>query len=217
VGAAEHYRLQRETLSELFAGLGTDQLATAVPGCPQWTVRDALAHLVGVPVDVMAGTVEGSGSPPWTQAQVDAREGRSVGELLDEWEGIAPAFEGALDDLGVLGWILVMDVTMHGDDVHEALGQPLGDSETHDLVLERLIGQARKRAPEQGSLTLWAGGRSWTLGEGGPEASLRVMDTGELGRVVGGRRSDDAVRALDWTGDPEPWIPVLPLFREGRA
>ena len=35
-------------------------------------------------------------------------------------------------------------------------------------------------------------------------------------RVVGGRRTDDEVRALDWTGDPEPWLPVLPLFRPSR-
>lgn len=215
MGAADHYQLQRESLAELFAGLGKDQLTAQVPGCPEWTVRDVLAHLVGVPVDVMAGVVEGSGSPAWTRAQVESRADRSVGDLLDEWEAVALTFEPALDGLGVLGWILVMDISMHSDDVREALGQPLGESETHDLVLERLISSAGKRAAS-GSLTMWAGGRSWTLGEGEPAASVRVMDTGELGRVLGGRRSDADVRALDWTGDPEPWVPVLPLFREGR-
>lgn len=215
MGAADHYQLQRESLAELFAGLGREQLETRVPGCPDWTVRDVLAHLVGVPVDVMAGVVEGSGSAPWTRAQVEARAGRSVGDLLDEWEAIALTFQPALDDLGVLGWILVMDITMHSDDVREALGQSLGDSETHDLVLERLIKAAGTRVPATGSVQLWAGGRSWTLGEGEPSASLRVMDTGELARVLGGRRSEDAIRGLDWTGDPEPWIPALPLFRPG--
>ena len=77
-----------------------------------------------------------------------------------------------------------------------------------------MAGAGRARAI--GTLTLRAGDRQWTLGEGEPAATLTVADEGELARVIGARRSDDVVRAMAWTGDPEPWIPVLPLFRPGR-
>lgn len=214
--AGEHYRAQRQAASELFAGLDAEQLATAVPGCPKWTVRDVLGHLVGVTADVCSQTMEGAGSPAWTQAQVDARSEASVAELLAEWGKRGVGFEEALPQMGELGWIFVMDVAMHLDDVREALGLALGATDTNALVLDRLVAQAANRAEGVGTLTLRAADQEWTVGSGEPAAELRVSDAQELSRVVGARRTDEAVRALGWTGDPEPWIPVLPLFREGR-
>jgi hypothetical protein len=105
---------------------------------------------------------------------------------------------------------------MHGDDLREAVGLPLGSSPTHDVVLDGIVARARTRAEGLGTLTLRADGREWVLGEGAPAAVLTVPGTGELARVVGARRDDAAVRAMAWEGDPEPWIPVLPLFRDGR-
>jgi uncharacterized protein (TIGR03083 family) len=212
----EHYRGQRHALSELFAGLDADQLRATVPGCPRWQVRDLLGHLVGLTVSVRTGDMADAGSPAWTQRQVDARRDRSVEDLLQEWGTEAPAFEDGLAGLGFLGWVVVYDVTLHGDDAREALGLPLGSSETHELVLDGIVARARTRADGLGTLTLHAGSRSWELGAGEPTASLTVPDEGELSRVVAARRSDDAVRAHAWTGDPEPWIDVLPLFRAGR-
>ena len=46
------------------------------PATPQWRVHDVLAHLVGVPDDVVHGRMDGLASDAWTQAQVDARAGR---------------------------------------------------------------------------------------------------------------------------------------------
>jgi uncharacterized protein (TIGR03083 family) len=212
----QHYRGQREALTALYGGLGTADLTRTVHGCPAWQVRDVLAHLVGVPVSLRTGDMADAGSTAWTQRQVDAARDTSVQQLLDEWGEEGPAFEEGLADKGFLGWVFTYDVTMHGDDVLEALGLPLGSTPTHALVLDGIIDRARPRAEGLGTLTLNAGDRSWTLGEGGPVATLTVADEGELARVIGGRRSDDVVRGLDWTGDPEPWIPVLPLFRSGR-
>ncbi|MDX6219956.1 MAG: hypothetical protein QOJ48_1637, partial [Frankiales bacterium] len=125
-----------------------------------------------------------------------------------------PAFEAGLADRGFLGWVFTYDVTMHGDDVLEALGRPLGSSPTHAVVLDGIIDRARARAEGIGTLNLRAGERRWALGVGEPAATLTLPDEGELARVIGARRSDDVVRQMDWTGDPEPWIPVLPLFRD---
>ena len=213
---ADHYRSQRLALTDLYAGLDAAQLRAAVPGCPAWTVRDVLGHLVGVTASVCSGEMDGAGSPLWTQAQVDERADRDVAAVLEEWTKRAVGFEEQLPQMGFLGWVFTYDVTLHGDDVREALGLPLGSSPTHAVVLDGIVERARTRADGVGTLTLRAGGREWVLGSGAPEAVLTVPDEGELSRVVAARRSDDEVRALAWTGDPEPWLPVLPLFRAGR-
>ena len=194
----------------------TPELATTVPGCPLWTVRDLLSHLVGLPADALAGNLANAASPDWTHAQIEARRDLSVADLVEEWTANGPAFEASLPDRGFLGWVFTYDVTMHGDDLREALGLPLGTSETHAVVLDGIIERARGRAEGIGTLTLRAGDGEWVLGEGDPQSSLTVAHAGELGRVIGARRDDAAVRGMTWEGDPEPWLPVLPLFRPGR-
>jgi uncharacterized protein (TIGR03083 family) len=192
------------------------QLQTVVPGCPLWTVKGVVSHLTGLTADVCSGRLEGAGTPAWAQAQVDERASVPLADVVQEWTARGPGFEASLPEWGFRGWVFTYDVTMHGDDVREALGLPLPTSETHAAVLDGLIDQARRRAEGFGALALAAGDRTWMVGEGEPVASLTAPDEGELGRVLGGRRSDDAVRAMAWTGDPEPWLPVLPLFRDGR-
>ncbi|MCW2706681.1 MAG: hypothetical protein JWM22_523 [Frankiales bacterium] len=210
----EHYRGQRLALTELYGGLAADDLSRPVHGCPEWQVKDVLAHLVGVPLSLRDGDMGDAGSPAWTRRQVAAGKSKSVPQLLDEWSAEGPAFEAGLADRGFLGWVFTYDVTMHGNDVLEALGRPLGSSPTHTVVLDGIIDRARARAEGIGTLNLRAGERRWALGDGEPAATLTLPDEGELARVIGARRSDDVVRQMDWTGDPEPWIPVLPLFRD---
>lgn len=215
MGPDGHYRGQRLEISELFAGLTAEQLALTVPGCPEWTVRDLLGHVVGVVADVRAGHLAGAASEAWTQAQVDARRELSVREALDEWAQTAPAFEDGLPGMGFMGWVMVWDITMHGDDLREALGLPLGTSGTHAVVLDGLVEAAGQRAKGIGTLRLAAGARAWQVGEGEPVASVTAPDEGELARAVGGRRTDAQVLGLDWSGDPTPWLDALPLFRHG--
>jgi uncharacterized protein (TIGR03083 family) len=212
----DHYRAQREELCALLGSLDDEQLATAVPGSPKWVVKDVLAHLVGVTADFCSGTLDGAGTPPWTQAQVDSRRDKSVAELVEEWSKRSVGFEASMPELGFFRYASVYDVTLHTDDVREALGQPLGTSATHAWVLDGIIDRADKRAKEIGTLTLRAGDRSWTIGSGEPAASLTAPDEGELARVVAGRRTDEQVLAHEWTGDPAPWLAALPLFRDDR-
>jgi uncharacterized protein (TIGR03083 family) len=212
----DHYRGQREELCALFLSLDDEQLATAVPGSPKWVVRDVLAHLVGVTADFCSGTLDGAGTPPWTQAQVDSRRDKSVAELVEEWSKRGIGFEESMPQMGFFRTASVYDVTMHGDDVREALGLPFGSSETHAWVLDGIVELANKRAKDVGTLVIHSEGNQGQIGTGEPVAELRIDDRGEMARVFGGRRTDEQIRALDWTGDPEPWLPVLPLFRDDR-
>jgi uncharacterized protein (TIGR03083 family) len=131
------------SFSELVRSLDEPSL-TRPSRCAGWTVGDVAAHMAGTMADVVAGRLEGAGSPEWTSRQVEERKGRSGTELADEiagaakvaadllagfddavWAGPAPAgVTGTLGD-GVLG--LWYDAYLHADDIRDALGQePVG-------------------------------------------------------------------------------------------
>lgn len=218
MGAAKHYRSQRARVTELVQDLTADQLGAWVPGCPEWTVRELLSHLTALSADVDAGRLEGAGTPDWTAVQVAERQGRGVDDLLAEWEKYAPALEAQLDDWAEFGWVVVWDITLHEDDLWEALGRPLASGDTQAKVLDGLVARAGKKVVEAGlpALTVSAGPRTWTLGEGEPRGSLAAAGEGELSRALGGRRSDDQLRALAWSTDPEPYLAPL-RFRPGLS
>jgi uncharacterized protein (TIGR03083 family) len=212
---SEHYRVQRQRVTELVQGLDDRQLEERVPGCPAWTVREVLSHLTGLAADVTAGRVEGAGTPPWTAAQVDARKGWSREQLLTEWAEYGPQLEAAVDGFGRMARALVFDVTMHEDDMREALGLPLGDAPTHAITLEGIAARAAQKVEAAGLAPMRLVGGRTALGAEDAAVTLTVPGEGELARVLGGRRSHEQIRELDWTGDPEPYLPHLPLFPPG--
>ena len=55
---SEHYRSLRGRITELVQGLSDEQLATVVPGCPQWSVRDLVSHLSALAADVLSRAPE---------------------------------------------------------------------------------------------------------------------------------------------------------------
>ena len=60
--------------SPIFCGrAGTLDARRKVASCPDWTVREVTAHLVGVTADALAGNLADAGTDPWTAAQVDKR------------------------------------------------------------------------------------------------------------------------------------------------
>src|SRR5436309_16089627 len=87
------YAEGRGRVTALVEGLSDEDAKAPVPTCPGWTVHDVLAHVTGVCADVLGGNIEGVATDPWTDAQVQARKGRSVAEIVDEWSEIAPQVE----------------------------------------------------------------------------------------------------------------------------
>ncbi len=57
------------------------------------------------------------------------------------------------------------------------------------------------------------GDKQRVLGAGEPGATVAASRF-ELVRVLGGRRSRDQILALEWEGDPSPYLPILPAYGE---
>lgn len=206
VGAA--YAEGRQRLTELVQGVDDDAAATTVPCCPSWSVHDVVAHLTGVCADVLAGRIEGVATDPWTDAQVVARREVPLKDVLTEWNEVAPAVEAMAGAFGKAGFQWVGDQAVHEHDVRGALDQPgARDSETVHVGLRFMVPGFLEAVADLGLpvLEVEAGERTWRSGEGEPAVRLPLAPFDAL-RSLCGRRSLDQLRALPWTGDPEPYL-----------
>ena len=76
---------------ELAESLNAEEAERSVPACPDWTVTQLLAHMVGLNADVLAGDEPDDHNRAWTQRQVDRRSGREPADLVAEWLAQAQA------------------------------------------------------------------------------------------------------------------------------
>jgi uncharacterized protein (TIGR03083 family) len=118
----ELYRAHVAALGELAPGLTEEQLATAVPATPAWTVHDVFAHLAGGAGDAVTGRMEGAPNPEWTARHVAERAQLPVTELVGELRSHQDGLAAAVADNPRPA--LVWDVAVHHADLHEALGLP---------------------------------------------------------------------------------------------
>jgi uncharacterized protein (TIGR03083 family) len=129
-----------EAFGALLASLD-DKAWVASTRCEGWSVADTSSHVVGSVADVVAGRLEGLGSPEVTAREVAERRGRSAADLAQElsevtklagelaaafddaaWEMPAPGgYEGTLGQGVEAIWY---DTYLHAEDVRAALGLP---------------------------------------------------------------------------------------------
>jgi uncharacterized protein (TIGR03083 family) len=206
------YGATRERIATLVRDLDDRSLSTPVPACPGWTVHDVIAHFAGSVTDALTGALDGAGSDAWTGAQVEARRDAGIADLLDEWTKGAAEFEEGLRLLGMpLAGLVVSDAFQHEQDLRSALGVQGGrDLELMLVTIETCVTGLTGRIGAAGlaPLRIVAGANAFLAGDGEPGASV-TAEPFELARALGGRRTTDELRALDWSGDPEPYLPLL--------
>ena len=200
----------RADMSALGRDLQAEEGDLPVPACPVWTVREVFAHQAGVANDILGGRMEGVASDPWTQRQVDERAGRTLVEILDEWDADAPRLLEAMAPLGdTVDPRLVIDVWTHDQDVRGAVGRP---GQRHGERVEWVADRFRDHVADQveraglAPLTVDFGDRP------AAEGSVTV-DRFEFCRATVGRRSLDQIRQWAWAvDDPEPYVGLIPAF-----
>ena len=208
------YAAGRQSLSDLVLEHAA-AAGTSTPACPEWTVHDVVAHVTGIAADLVAQRLDGVGTDAWTSAQVDSRRDRTIEQIVDEWTSIAPQFESGLDLLGPgAGQPSVSDLTIHEHDARGALNAP-GNRESDGIAVafEYYAQSLGARVTEHGlpALRLIGDGDEQVAGDGEPTATVRATRF-DLVRTLSGRRSSAQVRALDWTGDPTPYLDVISAY-----
>lgn len=127
-------------LEDFRAMLGRlDDQAWATPTrCEGWTVADVSGHVVGSLADIVAGRLDGLGSPEVTAREVAERRGRAPSELADELGAATQQFGSLLPSLDDAAWsadgpaagmtlgqgveAIWYDTWAHHDDIGAALG-----------------------------------------------------------------------------------------------
>lgn len=212
------YAGARARLVELADDLG-EAGSIPVPALPGWTVRDTYAHLAGVCADTVDGRGDGIPDERSTARQVAERVHLTLGEVTAEWAGRAPDLEAALS--GLSGRALApaaVDVWTHEQDIRAALGRPLLATGPEPLLVADRLARWFRRGWVAGGLPairIVGDQTSWELGEGETTATLRASDF-ELARAFVGRRSRRQMLAMNWDGDPEPFIDHLHVFGPPR-
>lgn len=174
--------------------------------CEGWTIKDVMAHAVGIASDVANRRLDGVGSPEQNQRQVDERKDRSPRELLDEWNDQGALLEQGLLDLDDEFWNapytenfnvgqalqrMVEDIWVHAHDVRIPLGdEPIdgpGLYSTLEVANREWDVRIPRLAPEVGSLDVSAGEFSGSVKAAGDAAVTITGDPITLALVSTGR------------------------------
>lgn len=152
-----------------------------VPHCPNWTVRDLAAHLVGVPEDILAGRMEGVTTEAWTQSQVERHRGESLAHIAAQWAATAADIDPLLPHVPPpTNSQLVLDAVTHEHDLRHAVGRPgARDSSAIDVALGFLFDMGERRQSDIAT-----------------ELEHDGLDRFELVRVLTGRRSPEQIERL---------------------
>ena len=192
-------------VSDLALSLSPEQVAQHVPACPDWTARDLLAHMVGLGADVVDDNEPDDHDEAWTQAQVDARAGRTVAELVAEWQALVP---------GLSAWMTVHDsrplndAVIHEQDLRGAVGEPgAQDTAALHIVRDRLAERVGGRLGDLAPLALRGPGWQWTS-EGSADDAAVVLEAPDvdLARALMGRRTPAELRSYVVRGDVEDYL-----------
>ncbi len=205
------YHETRERIGALLADVGDTGCAVPVATCPQWTVRDVVAHLAGVAEDWVTGRLTGPPTDEQTAAQIARFGDLGVAQILGRWADAASLLDHAAESTGTkppLG-----DVVVHEHDVRAAVGRPgARDSAAVWCVSDLLLASLRSPVP----LRVTVEDGDYRCGSDGAELRLHTTRF-EATRWRTGRRSRAQLAAMDWSHDPTSVLDHLCLFGPATA
>jgi hypothetical protein len=202
------YRDARHRVTDLIEHASPEQLTLVVPATAKWTVHEVVCHLAGVTADVVAGRLDGAPSEVWTERHVAERRDRSTASVLARWAEQAAALEGG-ESVRVP---FVADIASHEQDLRAALASPGSrDNTAIALTFPPLFEGFCGRVERAGLPAVRAETDELAMGD---EEAPVVVRAGryELYRAMTGRRSEAQVRALGWSGLPDPYLDVFSIF-----
>ncbi|MFK0292910.1 maleylpyruvate isomerase N-terminal domain-containing protein [Streptomyces sp. NPDC090442] len=208
---AQSYRASFHRIRSVVGRLPAQRFDARVPACPEWSVRDLLAHLVGVAADHVTGRLDGAPGPLWTHRHVREHRRLAPAILMDRWQELAtdlgPLLSGAEPRT-----TLVHDIVQHEADLLAATGgpQPLPRDAWLPLLDDLCRTAASWMAPD-GVLVVRSAGRSWWIGEGARPTAVLDAPAFELWRGFFGRRSLRQMTAWPLAGS-DPGLARLPRF-----
>lgn len=209
------YERTRRAFVATMRAASAAQHAQRVPAAPDWSVRDALAHVVGLAADLNAQRFpdpDDLGGSAWAARQVEQRRSATLADIVAEWDREGPAFADVLRAFGYeFGSHFAADLHVHHQDVRQALGLVRDDQEeTVAVALDHYLGFIDELlvTMQWGALEVVAGSEVHHLGTG-PQRARFVAAPFEVLRALAARRSERQLRALEWEGDVDAFVEFL--------
>ncbi len=208
-----HYRTSRERFTAFVRELSPAELATAVPSCPGWSVRDVLGHVAGITDDALHGRMKGIPDDAQTADQVARSAQLSVDELITRWETQSVDFQAVLTSVGPAIAPAAIDVAAHEQDIRGALGKPGSRyNATIAWALPMMMHGLTRRVANAGLPSVRVEVEGEVMAEGVPDGLVLRISQHEAFRSLLGRRSREQVATYDWSGDPSAVLPVFFTF-----
>lgn len=192
-------------VSDLALSLSERQTQRLVPACPDWTVRDLLAHMVGLGADVLGGNEPDDHDDLWTQAQVAARAEHAVPRLVEEWQLLVPELS---EWMTANGSRPLNDAVIHEQDLRCAVDRP-GARSTAELAIvrDRLLERIADRLAGLPPIALCGTGWEW-VSQGSADDAETTLEASDfdLARAVMGRRTAGELREWTARGDVAAYL-----------
>lgn len=203
------YLETQDRLARLVAGLDAAQLTAMVPACPDWAVRDVVAHLTAICEDALAGKLAGIPTDDFTADQVVRFADVQVPEMLSRWTAAAAQFAELAAAFGV--WPAVIDVVSHEQDIRGAVGLP-GARDT--VALRHVTGLLLAELTPPVPVRVVTEHGEFVSGpdQAGPGELTVSSTTYETCRWRMGRRSKAQLAAMNWSADPALVLDHLTVF-----
>ena len=183
-----------------------------VPACPGWSVRDVVAHLTAVALDLLDGRLTVPPSDAETAEHVRRFDGCGEDELFSIWAGAADRLVQSAATAGLappLG-----DIACHEHDTRAALGKPgARDADSVRWTSHELLAMLEPPEPLR---VITEDGEYPSGPPRGDEIQLHTTLFETL-RWRLGRRSRSQLTAMDWSADPVPVLDHLYLFGPART